>query len=52
MDNDVLGILKLRIIKGIDLAIRDSRASDPYVVVIMGDQVYISFAFKPSLFNQ
>ncbi|XP_014520552.1 protein C2-DOMAIN ABA-RELATED 9 [Vigna radiata var. radiata] len=38
MDNDVLGILKLRIIKGIDLAIRDSRASDPYVVVIMGDQ--------------
>jgi len=41
MDNNVLGILKLRIIKGINLAIRDTRASDPYVVVRMGDQVYI-----------
>jgi len=39
MDNTVLGILKLRIKRGIDLAIRDARASDPYVVVKMGDQV-------------
>ncbi|KAK7348849.1 hypothetical protein VNO80_23571 [Phaseolus coccineus] len=38
MDNTVLGILKLRIKRGIDLAIRDARASDPYVVVKMGDQ--------------
>jgi len=42
MDNSILGLLKLRIIRGTDLAIRDAikgRASDPYVVVSMGDQV-------------
>lgn len=42
MDNSILGLLKLRIKRGIDLAIRDAikgRASDPYVVVNMGDQV-------------
>ncbi|KAL9325023.1 hypothetical protein ACSQ67_005668 [Phaseolus vulgaris] len=41
MDNSILGLLKLRIKRGIDLAIRDAikgRASDPYVVVNMGDQ--------------
>ncbi|XP_047153817.1 protein C2-DOMAIN ABA-RELATED 9-like [Vigna umbellata] len=41
MDNSILGLLKLRIIRGYDLAIRDAikgRASDPYVVVSMGDQ--------------
>ncbi|XP_027908616.1 protein C2-DOMAIN ABA-RELATED 9-like [Vigna unguiculata] len=41
MDNSILGLLKLRIIRGTDLAIRDAikgRASDPYVVVSMGDQ--------------
>ncbi|KAK7407499.1 hypothetical protein VNO78_09452 [Psophocarpus tetragonolobus] len=36
--NDILGLLKLRIKKGINLAIRDARSSDPYVVVTMGDQ--------------
>lgn len=40
MDNDnILGLLKLRIKRGINLAIRDARASDPYIVVDMGDQV-------------
>ncbi|XP_054824882.1 protein C2-DOMAIN ABA-RELATED 7-like [Prosopis cineraria] len=33
-----LGILKLRVKKGINLAVRDSRASDPYVVVTMHEQ--------------
>ncbi|KAI9080476.1 hypothetical protein K1719_035921 [Acacia pycnantha] len=37
MDN-ILGLLKLRIKKGISLAIRDTRSSDPYVVVTSGDQ--------------
>ncbi|XP_028217038.1 protein C2-DOMAIN ABA-RELATED 9-like isoform X2 [Glycine soja] len=37
-NNNILGLLKLRIKRGINLAIRDARASDPYVVVNMGDQ--------------
>ncbi|XP_028770068.1 protein C2-DOMAIN ABA-RELATED 10-like [Neltuma alba] len=38
MDQGFLGILKLRIKKGINLAVRDSRASDPYVVITMHEQ--------------
>ncbi|TKY69306.1 C2-DOMAIN ABA-RELATED 9 [Spatholobus suberectus] len=38
MDDSLLGLLKLRIKRGINLAIRDARASDPYVVVNIGDQ--------------
>ncbi|KAL4578902.1 hypothetical protein LXL04_015033 [Taraxacum kok-saghyz] len=37
MDN-LLGLLRIRVKRGIDLAIRDFRSSDPYVVVTMGDQ--------------
>ncbi|KAJ1418422.1 C2 domain [Sesbania bispinosa] len=36
--DSILGLLKLRIKRGINLAIRDSRSSDPYVVVNMGEQ--------------
>ncbi|XP_006346891.1 protein C2-DOMAIN ABA-RELATED 2-like [Solanum tuberosum] len=37
MENQ-LGLLRIRIIRGINLAIRDLRSSDPYVVVRMGKQ--------------
>lgn len=37
MDN-LLGILKVRIKRGVNLAVRDVRTSDPYVVVKMGKQ--------------
>nr|ACU14102.1 unknown [Glycine max] len=37
-NNNILGLLKLRIKRGVNLAIRDARTSDPYVVVNMGDQ--------------
>ncbi|CAI8605486.1 unnamed protein product [Vicia faba] len=37
MDN-ILGLLKLRIKSGINIAIRDANSSDPYVVVNMGEQ--------------
>ncbi len=36
--DSILGLLKLRIKKGINLAIRDARTSDPYIVVNFGDQ--------------
>lgn len=34
-----LGLLRIRVLRGVNLAIRDSRSSDPYVVVTMGEQV-------------
>jgi hypothetical protein len=37
--NNILSLLKLRIKRGINLAIRDAKASDPYVVVNMAEQV-------------
>ncbi|QHO31533.1 hypothetical protein HN51_019723 [Arachis hypogaea] len=36
MMDQIYGVLKLRIQRGINLAIRDLRSSDPYVVVSMG----------------
>ncbi|KAL3818612.1 hypothetical protein ACJIZ3_004517 [Penstemon smallii] len=37
MDN-LLGLLRIRVKRGINLAVRDVRSSDPYVVVKMGKQ--------------
>ncbi|KAL3719521.1 hypothetical protein ACJRO7_004484 [Eucalyptus globulus] len=36
--DDTLGLLKIHISRGINLAVRDVRSSDPYVVVRMGKQ--------------
>ncbi|KAL8137602.1 hypothetical protein V2J09_003603 [Rumex salicifolius] len=41
MEN-MLGLLRIRVKRGIDLAIRDFRSSDPYVVIRLGKQVFIS----------
>lgn len=41
MDN-LLGLLRIRVKRGVNLAVRDVRSSDPYVVVKMGKQVQIS----------
>lgn len=38
MDN-LLGLLRIRVKRGVNLAVRDVRTSDPYVVVKMGKQV-------------
>ncbi|KAL6545533.1 Protein C2-DOMAIN ABA-RELATED 4 [Orobanche gracilis] len=37
MDN-LLGLLRIRVKRGINLAVRDVRSSDPYVVVRLGKQ--------------
>ncbi|GAB2289756.1 Protein C2-DOMAIN ABA-RELATED 4 [Dionaea muscipula] len=37
MDN-LLGLLRVKIVRGINLAVRDVRSSDPYVTVKMGKQ--------------
>ncbi|XLR05631.1 hypothetical protein S83_071829 [Arachis hypogaea] len=36
--DSILGLLKLRIKKGINLAVRDTSSSDPYVVANIGEQ--------------
>lgn len=41
MDN-MLGLLRIRVKKGINLAVRDVRSSDPYVVIKMAKQVLVS----------
>jgi hypothetical protein len=35
---DLLGLLRIRIKRGVNLAVRDVNTSDPYVVVKMGNQ--------------
>ncbi|XP_022925551.1 protein C2-DOMAIN ABA-RELATED 4-like [Cucurbita moschata] len=37
MEN-LLGLLRIRVIRGVNLAVRDVRSSDPYVVIKMGKQ--------------
>ncbi|WCJ33570.1 Calcium-dependent lipid-binding (CaLB domain) family protein [Euphorbia peplus] len=37
MEN-VLGLLRIRVLRGINLAIRDLGSSDPYVIITMGNQ--------------
>lgn len=42
-----MGLLRIRIKRGINLAVRDVRSSDPYVVVKMGRQVFFFFSSFP-----
>jgi len=36
---EFIGVLKIKVIKGTNLAIRDMMTSDPYVVLNIGQQV-------------
>lgn len=41
-----MGLLKVKVVRGVNLAKRDARGSDPYVVIKMGHQVdslFLSF---------
>jgi hypothetical protein len=35
----LVGLLRVRVLRGVNLAIRDLRSSDPYIVIRMGKQV-------------
>jgi hypothetical protein len=49
MLDHLVGLLKLRVVRGVNLAVRDLRSSDPYVVVRIGKQVRSSSPpFLPS----
>lgn len=37
--DSLLGLLRIRIKRGVNLAVRDINSSDPYIVVKMGKQV-------------
>ena len=50
----ILGLLRIKVRIGINLAIRDagSASSDPYVVITMGSQVFNHLLFPLFSFNQ
>lgn len=48
MDN-LLGLLRIRVKRGINLAVRDVRSSDPYAVVKMGKQVFCIYLHMQEL---
>jgi len=39
---EFIGMLKVKVIKGTNLAIRDIKSSDPYVVLSLGQQVGVT----------
>jgi len=39
MLDHLVGLVRVRVVRGVNLAIRDLRSSDPYVVVRIGKQV-------------
>ena len=45
MEN-LLGLLRIRVKRGVNLAVRDVRSSDPYVVIKMYNQVNFQFFFN------
>lgn len=45
----LMGLLRIRVKRGINLAIRDVRTSDPYVIIRMGKQVLLSGYFRVAL---
>ncbi|PKA62461.1 putative ADP-ribosylation factor GTPase-activating protein AGD13 [Apostasia shenzhenica] len=49
MVDRLLGLLKVRVVRGVNLAVRDSRSSDPYVVLRMGNQKLKTRAIKNSV---
>lgn len=36
---ELIGMLKVKVIRGVDLAVRDMLTSDPYVILTLGKQV-------------
>lgn len=45
MEN-LLGLLRVRVKRGVNLAVRDVRSSDPYVVIKMYNQVNFQFFYN------
>ncbi|XP_062223386.1 GTPase activating protein 1-like [Phragmites australis] len=48
MLDHLVGLVKVRVVKGVNLAVRDLRSSDPYVVVRIGNQKLKTRVIKKS----
>jgi hypothetical protein len=46
MLDHLVGLLKLRVVRGVNLAVCDLRSNDPYVVVRIGKQVPLILALR------
>ena len=40
---EFVGLVKVNVVRGTNLAIRDVVSSDPYVILVLGHQVSLSF---------
>ncbi|CAL9123347.1 unnamed protein product [Musa acuminata var. zebrina] len=49
MADHLLGLLRVRVQRGVNLAVRDFTSSDPYVILRMGNQVRSSSSSSSSL---
>ena len=47
MLDHLVGLVRVRVVRGVNLAIRDLRSSDPYVVVRIGKQVRPTLLYPP-----
>ncbi|CAN6445656.1 unnamed protein product [Victoria cruziana] len=47
--DDILGLLGVHVIRGVNLAVRDIKTSDPYVVVRMGNQMLKTRVMKKNV---
>lgn len=45
---EFIGLIKVNVVRGTNLAIRDMVSSDPYVILTLGSQVNLSVAFHIS----
>ncbi|KAK8914610.1 putative ADP-ribosylation factor GTPase-activating protein AGD11 [Platanthera zijinensis] len=45
----MLGLLRIRVVRGVNLAVRDVRSSDPYLVLRMGNQKLKTRVIKKNL---
>lgn len=46
---EFVGLIKIKKVKGSNLAVRDIRTSDPYVILSLGSQVSFLVIFKSFL---
>lgn len=43
----LMGLLRVKVLRGVNLAYRDARGSDPYVVLRLGRQVLVFLQYDP-----
>lgn len=48
---EFIGLIKVNVVRGTNLAVRDVVTSDPYVILSLGSQVNVIFSFEFSHFS-